>query len=1858
MSLARANSGSFTFGSAAGQQIDTTEINRITSTGTLTFGQATTAGTDGDFGSGSALITSSDIVVAEATTINADDAASVVLRAVGNVDLTGGIAAISTPNLSIVSDGSFTLSDINIGAGTLTATVDANNDSSESLTVGATLVAGTFTFDTGGAGNDTLVGSDAVNTWTVTGANAGTLLSGVNTTAFSGFANLTGGGLVDTFNLNVAFPGIVDGGGGADIFNITDGALVGTLTGGADLDTIVGADVVNAWNVTAANAGTLNVTQAFTSMENLTGGTDVDTFVFADTATVLGTINGGGGTADVLDLTAYTSVTNVNLAGSDGAGFDGTAVDGVTIANFDGISDIRGGTLVNTLTGANVDNTWTVSGANAGTLLSGGNTTAFSGFANLTGGGLVDTFDLNVAFPGIVDGGGGADIFNITDGALVGTLTGGADLDTIVGADVVNAWNVTAANAGTLNVTQAFTSMENLTGGTDVDTFTFADGVTVGGVVDGGGGIDEANFLGATNLILGGAGLISIETLTAPGGQLTGPDAVNLWTVTGLNAGTLLSGGNTTTFSGFANLTGGGLVDTFVLTDTFTVSGVINGAVGIDVLDLTAYTSVTNVNIAGSDVQGFDGVVVDGVPATIVNFDGISDIRGGTLANTLTGADALNTWTVSGANAGTLLSGGNTTAFSGFANLTGGGLVDTFNLNVAFPGIVDGGGGADIFNITNGALVGTLTGGADLDTIVGADVVNAWNVTAANAGTLNVTQAFTSMESLTGGTAVDTFVFADGVTVGGVVNGGGGTADVLDLTAYTSVTNVNLAGSDGAGFDGTAVDGVTIANFDGISDIRGGTLVNTLTGANVDNTWTVSGANAGTLLSGGNTTAFSGFANLTGGGLVDTFDLNVAFPGIVDGGGGADIFNITDGALVGTLTGGADLDTIVGADVVNAWNVTAANAGTLNVTQAFTSMENLTGGTDVDTFVFADTATVLGTINGAGGTADVLDLTAYTSVTNVNLAGSDGAGFDGTAVDGVTIANFDGISDIRGGTLVNTLTGANVDNTWTVSGANAGTLLSGGNTTAFSGFANLTGGGLVDTFDLNVAFPGTVDGGGGADIFNINAAAGNIDGGDGDDLFNLTVGTPFVRGGGGNMDRLDVTGSTAFGGAIEITAIEIIRGLAGNRITADRLKIDGATSIGASFADPVSINVNNLEVTNSTGNTFFDELNNVVLLGIDLAGASIFNLIAGGAITDAAATTVDAGELVLSGTGIGSASNPIDTTATKLNITANTGSNAFVRSSAGLLTSDITLSANGGAQNVVVESPTLTFDADPLNTTGFVNGDTIRFATTNDIVVSVPTVSALGGFDLDLLAGNKIDLPGGTTTFDLTPGTGRLGLGGEIRADAAVDELNVIGGGIDILADTIFAFDNLNFNIGAGEFNGTSTVTFVPFTQGKTLDVGNGTVLNAQNIAAINGFNGKVNIGGVSNPTSGGPNVVNPGIAGDVTVTQAIALGPDGELTVVALGDLTVEQLLTAKKATLIAVGNDGSAIAKAGTIGECGGCILDVGTADVVKADDLVLVANKTIGVEENALNVDIATLDFGSGQDDLSGTLKDLNNSFTFVNLGPGTLAIQDAFQAAFVGVAGILTLQATNLTLPSSNGLVVRDEGLFSSDASAFGEDFLIFDPGEGITTPFDQDPDLPSREDYPFVLEDEAAWDEFYRGNVLEFVKGRWLADDNLIAYVTEQYGLDLSTEGAVTFEQLVALRDQLLVSDRTAEDLELLRLLEAFINEYPDVVAHFRADRIRVAESNAVPDLEPLDLPDADVFDQELPTDVPADAQGLPQLPSAPTARLHRFLEPFASLRVLGQSWSEGGMGIEDTWSSRLPSAFPTELPSSINQQDS
>jgi hypothetical protein len=579
-----------------------------------------------------------------------------------------------------------------------------------------------------------------------------------------------------------------------------------------------------------------------------TGGNDL--FVLTPGATagsLLVTLNG-------VNQGTFTPASGVALYGGDGT--DTVVVNGTTAADAFGLSGTTA--TFNGLTIANHDIEALTLNGTAG---SNGN----------------DTFTVsNAQINTTLNGGAGDDSFTLSGTTLgpgVLTINGGANTagigDTLTAADVVNAWNLTAANGGTLDGF-AFSSIENLNGGALGDTFTFQPAGSVSYKVDGKGGTDTFDYGPRSTAI---AMNLQAKTATSVGSwdnveavigssattdALTGADTANTWTVSAANAGDV---NGTFSFTGVETLNGGANNDVFHLANDVAAVGKIDGKAGTDTLDYTGRTTAVAVDLAAKTATG--------LTASWVSLEAFVGSAAGT--DTLTGANTANTWSLTGADAGTV----GTIAFASFENLTGGTGADTFVFGASgsVSGTIDGKGGTDKLDFSGCAgpitinvqgktatLVGgtwasieSVVGTAAADTLIGANQANTWNITANNGGNLNgaAAFAFVSFENLVGGTGADTFKFSNARSVSGSVNGGGG-ADTLDYSAFTTGVKVNLARGQ------MTANGVTAA-VSNILNVTGGSAADLLVGDGANNTLIGNGGN-NVLIGGGGADTLTGGA--------------------------------------------------------------------------------------------------------------------------------------------------------------------------------------------------------------------------------------------------------------------------------------------------------------------------------------------------------------------------------------------------------------------------------------------------------------------------------------------------------------------------------------------------------------------------------------------------------------------------------------------------------------------------------------------------------------------------------------------------------------------------------------------------------------------------------------------------------------------------------------------------------------------------------------------------------------------------------------------------------------------------------------
>ena len=909
----------------------------------------------------------------------------------------------------------------------------------------------------GGAGTDSLAPDNVANTWTISGANAGSV-TGVG--AFSGIEDLNGRNFADTFTFAVgsSISGTVDGGGGSDSVSLA--ALAGSVvvdlagsgyanieryTGNNTDSTLIGDDIANSWSINGTfgglNDGLLNATITFENFNNLTGGAGVDTFALSG-GTIDGLISGGSandtliadnaantwtisaddaGTLNSLSFTGIESLTgNIGVdifqfsngssisgavngaAGNDIVNFSGEAgAVSVDIGNsgFSNIESYVGNNTNSTLIGANSQNTWTLSGQNDGLL----GTIQFTDFNNLTGNANIDTFTLS-------------------GGSLTGTLDGGTGSDTLVAGNQANTWNITGANTGTVTGVSIFSNVENLTGNAAADAFVIANGASISGVMNGAGGsdsVDYSSIVGMVSASLDASNVVSIETIIGNGSNstLTGSDITTTWTITGADSGIV----NSVNFIDFSNLVGNSSTDTFVMSGG-SITGSIDGGGGSDTI-LGADTDTTW-NISGVDTGDLTSVTDFASIELLRGGSGIDTFvfaNGGSYSGTIngsTGNDILDMSALSGAvtidlSAGDIQSieslignGTNSTLISDNAShvwvISGGdsGLMDS----IAFSGFnnLTGGSLSDFFTISGGSLSGTLNGGSGTDTLTAGNSNNTWSITGTNGGSVTGIAGFSGIENLTGNILIDNFVFENLGTISGTVNGSGG-QDSVDLSAKAGAVAISL---DNTGYSN-------------IETFIGNNAGSTLTGANNSNTWTISGINDGTV----GTVTFFNFNNLQGNSSSDSFVFNdgSSITGSVDGGPGLDTVNFSAetgsvsvqlGAAgfsnVETFIGNNTSSTLTGDNLTSSWIITGQNDGSVGTTN-FSDFNNLAGNADTDTFTL-NGGTVTGSIGGGGGTDT---LVAASGNNSWLITGTDDGNVTG-------VGSFFSIENLQGNTGADT----------------------------------------------------------------------------------------------------------------------------------------------------------------------------------------------------------------------------------------------------------------------------------------------------------------------------------------------------------------------------------------------------------------------------------------------------------------------------------------------------------------------------------------------------------------------------------------------------------------------------------------------------------------------------------------------------------------------------------------------------------------------------------------------------------------------------------------------------------------------
>lgn len=570
---------------------------------------------------------------------------------------------------------------------------------------------------TGGAGDDVIVGSNAVNILLGMGGN--------DTIRGAGAADTVSGGDGDDIVLYAVGDGAdaIDGGADTDTLTISDGVAASTLNvvwNGATLTKVENATITNVEHFTAdlgagidtlsyGSATTANVTVALaaafatgfdfvTGIENVTGGAGNDLLVGDNLANILlggagddallggqgnDTLNGQGG----IDLASYVDETSgftIDLAaGTARRGSAAAPVEDTLIS----IENAAGSSLADTITGSSAANRIVGNGGND----------------VITGAGGADT----------LEGNAGNDTFNYTIGDGNDIIDGGADVDTLnILGTTANTTLMLAYASGVISAfgSSTLTSVEtiNIDLGSGTDTLSFA-GSNSGVIVD--------------LFVHVGSGLswiTGVENVTGGNGadQLFGDGGVNR--LEGGAGADTLSGG-----AGADTLVGGADNDTYYADSSDTISEASGG--GVDQVNTQSATFTLSANVENLTFTGFGSFTGTGNGSDNV-------ITGGASADTLNGAGG-NDRLIGGGGNDTLNGGAGNDTFV-FAPSNGNDTVIGFDANPS--------GGQDVLDISAYGITATdfaarvfvFDTGSDLQVVVDSDVITLLGVSGSGANVL------------------------------------------------------------------------------------------------------------------------------------------------------------------------------------------------------------------------------------------------------------------------------------------------------------------------------------------------------------------------------------------------------------------------------------------------------------------------------------------------------------------------------------------------------------------------------------------------------------------------------------------------------------------------------------------------------------------------------------------------------------------------------------------------------------------------------------------------------------------------------------------------------------------------------------------------------------------------------------------------------------------------------------------------------------------------------------------------------------------------------------------------------------------
>jgi len=894
--------------------------------------------------------------------------------------------------------------------GTFTAT--GTTDKTFTLTTGVDSI-GSFT---GGAGNDTFVGS--------TSAGAVT---------FGALDALDGGAGTDSLTINAAAAFDTANAVGATVKNIEN--IVITSSGAVTATT-------TAWT------GVTSLTTASTGDSTLTTATTTDIAATVASPTTGAVINGGKAVTLTLSDTATTAVASGNVTT---VGVTTPAVGAVTVSQNETFSDVVG----------------TDAGKTSGSIrVDGGTAVAISSLVTAgTGSNAADVATIGAI---AVNGKGTATSVSVTQSAQtaawaatgdkIKVTNGGVtiiDNNTATKADTIT--SVTLNNFGASTIQGNALTTVNLTGGSSSGNASGTLGISqsagltagapttlalnmtsgqVGVITDTNGQYTTLNIASAAASTIAGLAFTNATTLAVSGAGVTTvsaqTDLAKVTSITSSGGGLSLTGtlGTAVAFTGGAGketitvgattkaiATGAGDDNITVAATALGTGGSIDAGDGSDTLTMAAADAATASasNTFATKLSNFEKLAV-GITAATATVN--TNLLGLNTDVSVAGVSAGQVLTLAGLASGAKVSFAAATQTATTAALLNDGTADS--LTVALTGS-NAATTVATLTTTGFETVNFTTANTATTPTAQAHVVT--TLTDANAKTITVTGNAGLTLGTFSGTSLTSFD-ASGVTLGGVsyttgvltagatLTGGAG-ADTLNAAASTATAGVTIIG--GAGADTITGSATRASTLNGGADndtITGGAAADTIDGGTGTNTYVFSSANvaeqagtsttsgvvinlgsttltqsavntatslflatvAPTVASGTSTYLFSAESS-TDVSIVDTLAniQNVVGSNLADYIVGSDAANVITGGLGNdVLTGGAGIDTFQ--------MVTLVNNGTDRIT-------DFTKGTSGDIFAISIAATGISALkNGnsaavaAAATVGVRDMGAATTL--------------------------------------------------------------------------------------------------------------------------------------------------------------------------------------------------------------------------------------------------------------------------------------------------------------------------------------------------------------------------------------------------------------------------------------------------------------------------------------------------------------------------------------------------------------------------------------------------------------------------------------------------------------------------------------------------------------------------------------------------------------------------------------------------------------------------------------------------------------------------------------------------------------